>query len=161
MTLVLLGTQNNDFHRLLDEVERNIQNKNINDEVIVQSGFTKYNSNNMKIFDMTSKENLEKLVDEADLVITHAGIGSIEMALEKGKKVIAVPRCKEYGEHVNNHQKDIEEEFNKKGLLIGIDDVNKLGQAIKQSEKFFPIKYENRDNSQMINLIQLYIENIN
>ena len=44
MILVLLGTQNNDFHRLLDEVEKNIQNGNIDEEVVVQAGFTKYNS---------------------------------------------------------------------------------------------------------------------
>ena len=57
MILVMLGTQNNDFHRLLDEIERNIENGNINEEVIVQAGFTKYKSNKMKIFDITSKKN--------------------------------------------------------------------------------------------------------
>ena len=42
MILVMLGTQNNDFHRLLDEIEKNIANGNIKEEVIVQAGFTKY-----------------------------------------------------------------------------------------------------------------------
>ena len=36
MILVLLGTQNNSFHRLLEEVEKNIKDKTINEEVIVQ-----------------------------------------------------------------------------------------------------------------------------
>ena len=116
MILVLLGTQNNDFHRLLDEVERNIKIGNISEEVIVQAGFTKYNSENMKIFNMIPKDDLENLVNKARLIITHAGIGSIEMSLEQGKKVIAVPRLKRYGEHVNNHQKDIERRFNEKGF---------------------------------------------
>ena len=87
MILVLLGTQNNDFHRLLDEIEKNIANGNINDQVIVQAGFTKYKSDKMKIFSMTSKENLEDLIKKADLIITHAGVGSIEMSLEHNKKV--------------------------------------------------------------------------
>ena len=55
MILVLLGTQNNNFNRLLEKVEENIINGNIKEEVIVQAGYTKYTSNNMKIFDMISK----------------------------------------------------------------------------------------------------------
>lgn len=160
MILVLLGTQNNDFHRLLQEVEKNIENGNINEEVIVQAGYTKYHSDIMKIFGMTSKEELEKLVDKADLIITHAGVGSIEMSLEKGKKVIAVPRKKIYGEHVNDHQKDIEEEFNKKGWLIGIDDVQELDNALHKIRNFIPNKYESTDNTRMVNIIKTYIDKI-
>ena len=116
MILVLLGTQNNDFHRLLDEIERNINLGNIDEEVIVQAGFTKYKSNEMKIFNMMPQEELNELVKKADLIITHAGVGSIEMSLKNNKKVITVPRLKKYGEHVNDHQKDIQQEFNKKRL---------------------------------------------
>lgn len=159
MILVLLGTQNNPFPRLLEEIEKNIQSGNINEEVIVQAGFTKYNSKDMKIFDITPKENLEELVSKANLVITHAGIGSIEMALEKGKKVIAVPRYKEFKEHVNNHQKDIKQEYSKKGWIIGIDNVAELGKAIKKSKKFFPNKYEKKNDSKMIKIIQEFIDN--
>ena len=68
MILVMLGTQNNDFHRLLDEVEKNIENGNINEEVIVQAGYTKFISDKMKIFSMTSKENLKDLIKKADLI---------------------------------------------------------------------------------------------
>ena len=157
MILVLLGTQNNSFHRLLDEVEKNIQNGNITEEVIVQAGFTKYNSNKMKIFDLTSKENLNRLIEQSNLIITHAGVGSIEMSLEKGKKVIAVPRKKKYGEHVNDHQKDIEEEFDDEGFLIGIDDVNDLGLALNKAKFFIPKKYKKNDNSKMINIIKTFI----
>ncbi len=160
MILVLLGTQNNDFHRLLDEIEKNIENGRITDKVVVQAGFTKYNSNNMKIFDITSKEILEKYVDKANLVITHAGIGSIEMALAKGKKVIAVPRKKKYKEHVNDHQKDIEKEFSKRGYLIGIDEVEDLNKALEKSKKFIPIKYEldKKNNKNMFEIIKKFID---
>ena len=58
MILVLLGTQNNSFHRLLEEVEKNIKDKTINEEVIVQAGYTKYQSDKMKIIDLMSKEQL-------------------------------------------------------------------------------------------------------
>ena len=43
MILVTLGTQNNSFHRLLEEVQKNIDNGKIKEEVVVQSGYTKFN----------------------------------------------------------------------------------------------------------------------
>ena len=160
MILVLLGTQNNDFHRILDEIEKNIINGNITEEVIVQAGYTKYKSNNMKIFNMIPQKELEKLVTSANLIITHAGLGSIEMALEKGKKVIAIPRLKKYNEHVNNHQKDIKEDYEKRGWIIGIDDVSELNNAIIKSKNFIPNKYEKKDNKKIIKVIKTFIDKI-
>ena len=160
MILVMLGTQNNDFHRLLDEIERNIENGNSNEEVIVQAGFTKYKSNKMKIFDVTSKKNLEDLIKKADLIITHAGVGSIEMSLEQNKKVIAVPRLKKYKEHVNDHQKDIEGEFNKRGWIIGINDVSELGIALKKVGNFIPKKYEKPKTDEIVYVIKTFIDKI-
>ena len=160
MILVMLGTQNNDFHRLLDEIEKNIENGNIDDEVIVQAGFTKYKSDKMKIFSLTSKEKLEDLVKQADLIITHAGVGSIEMALEQNKKVIAVPRLKKFGEHVNDHQKDIEGEFNKRGWIIGINDVSELGIALKKVGNFIPKKYEKPKTDEIVYVIKTFIDKI-
>ncbi len=160
MILVMLGTQNNDFHRLLEEIEKNIENGNINEEVVVQAGFTKYKSDKMKIFSLTSKEKLEDLIKKANLVITHAGVGSIEMALEQNKKVIAVPRLKKFGEHVNDHQKDIERKLDEKGCLIGIDDVSKLGIALKKVKKFIPKKYEKSNSDEIIYIIKTFIDKI-
>lgn len=160
MILVLLGTQNNSFHRLLEEIEKNIDNGNINDEVIVQAGFTKYKSNKMKIFGMTTNKKLEELVERADLIITHAGLGSIEMGLEKNKKIIAVPRLKKYGEHVNDHQIDLEKEFAKKGLIIGTNAVSDLSYAIEKSKKFVPNKYKKTREEKVVNIIKTFIDKI-
>ena len=44
MILVLLGTQNNSFHRLLEEIEKNIEDGTIKEEVVVQAGYTKFTS---------------------------------------------------------------------------------------------------------------------
>ena len=108
---------------------------------------------------MISNEKLTKYVDEATLVITHGGVGSIIMALEKGKKVIAVPRLHEYGEHVNDHQRQIIKVFSEKKYFIGIENVDELEDAIKNIAKFEPAKYEN-NNQKMINIIENFIEKI-
>ena len=159
MILVLLGTQNNSFNRLLEEIEKNIKNGTIKEEVIVQAGYTKFETNKMKIIDLMSKEQLEKFQDEADLIITHGGVGSIISSIEKGKKVIAVPRMHEYGEHVNNHQKEIVKDFNDKGYIIGIEKVEDLKQAIIKSKEFEPKKYQ-PNNEKMLKIIEEFIDNI-
>ena len=52
MILVMLGTQNNSFHRLLEKIEGLIKKNIISDKVIVQAGYTKFKSDYMQIFDM-------------------------------------------------------------------------------------------------------------
>ena len=159
MILVLLGTQNNSFHRLLQEVENNIKNGTINEEVIVQAGYTKYQSHKMRVIDLISKEQLEKFQDEANLIITHGGVGSIITSIKKRKKVIAVPRMHEYGEHVNNHQIDIVQNFDKQGYIIGIEKVEDLKDAIIKSKEFEPKKYEH-NNEKMLTIIEDFINKI-
>lgn len=157
MILVLLGTQNNDFHRLLQEVENNIENKVINEKVIVQAGYTKFKSDKMEIVDLIPAEELSKLQDEASLIISHGGVGSIISSIEKGKKVIAVPRRHEYDEHVNNHQIQIVKEFSQKGYIIGIENVEDLKDAIIKSKTFVPTKYV-PNNHKMLKIIEDFID---
>lgn len=157
MILVLLGTQNNSFVRLLQEVEKNINSGNITDEVVVQAGYTKYNSNKMKIHNLISSQEMEQLVDEANLVISHGGVGSTLQCVKKGKVVIGVPRQKKYNEHVNDHQKQLIETFASQGYIIAIKEVTDLEKALKQAKEFRPKKYiSNTEN--MIRLIEKYIE---
>ena len=158
MILVMLGTQNNSFHRLLEEIDRLIEIGKINDEVIVQAGYTKYKSQNMKIVDFVSNDEIEKLEQQADCIITHGGVGSIIGSIERGKKVIAVPRLKQYGEHVNDHQLDIIESFDKLGYIIGITDVSQLEEALQRVKGFEPKKYiQNTGN--IIKIVENFIDN--
>lgn len=159
MILVLLGTQNNSFYRLLEEIERLIQTKTIKEEVIVQAGYTKYESKNMKILDFISKEELENLQKKADLIITHGGVGSILLSITKDKKVIAIPRLHQYGEHVNDHQKEIVKLFNEKGYIIGVQSVEELEKAIQQIQEFKPRKYR-KNNDKILKIIEDFIDKV-
>ena len=156
MILVLLGTQNNNFHRLLDEVEKNIEKGKIKEEVIVQAGFTKYKTDKMKIFDMIPQEELDNLKEKARIVITHGGVASIVSSLKLKKKVIAVPRLKKYNEHVNDHQKKIIKNFNDKGYIIGIEDVSELRSALDKIEEFEPQPYQS-NTEKIIQMIDDFI----
>ena len=158
MILVLLGTQHNEFTRLLQKVEECIDNGFIDEKVVVQAGFTKYQTDKMEIFDMISKEVLENLIDEANVIITHGGVGSIIMALKKHKKVIAVPRLHEFNEHVNDHQRQIINVFNEKKYLLGIQNVEDLPEALKKIDNFEPEEYKG-NNQNIIKIIEDFIDN--
>lgn len=160
MILVLLGTQNNSFHRLLEEIEKNIDAGNIKDKVVVQAGFTKYNSNKMEIFDMIPQEELDILIKEADLVITHGGVGSIMSAVKQGKKVIAVPRLKKFDEHVNDHQLEIINTFKRQGIIIGVNNVDELANALSESKSFERENLEiNSQENKIVQIIDDFIQN--
>ncbi len=157
MILVMLGTQNNSFKRLLKELDKLKENKVIREKIIVQAGYTKYKSDNLEIFDFIDKDTLDKYQSKADLIITHGGVGSIVSSIIKDKKVIAVPRLKEHNEHVNNHQLDIVESFSNNEYIIGIKDVKELEEAYKKVKDFKPKKYT-PNNSKIIKIVEDFIE---
>ena len=158
MILVLLGTQNNSFVRLLKAMQDGIDKKKINTKVVVQAGFTKFSSKDMKIFKFIDKDELSKLQEEADLIITHGGVGSIISSLKKGKKVIVVPRLKKYGEHVNNHQLQIARRFGQEGYVKYVINLKHLEKMINTIDKFTPRNYESNE-SNVITIIENYIDN--
>ncbi len=160
MILVTLGTQDKSFERLLKAVDKEIEKGNIKDKVLVQAGYTKYKSKNMEIFKSVSNDRLEELMDEASLIITHGGVGSILTALKHHKKVIATPRLSKYNEHTNDHQKQIIEEFGRLGYIIPLKDLTKLDKMIIKSKTFKPKEFKS-NNENFKKLITNYIEESN
>ena len=159
MILVTLGTQDKPFERLIRAVEKQIEIGNIKDEVIVQSGCTKYKSNKMKIIRYISIKDFNNLLKEADFVISHAGVGSIIQGLQNNKKMIVAARKKEYGEHVNNHQEQILENFGDEGYITPVYDLDKLDEALEKVKNFTPKKFEG-NNEKFINNMILEIEKL-
>ncbi len=160
MILVTLGTQDKSFIRLLKTIDDLIAKKIIKEEVIVQAGYTDYESPNMKIFKLLPKTEFIELINKSSFIITHAGVGSIFDGLKKGKKVIAVPRLAKYQEHTNDHQIEVAEELASKGYILSILEMKDLSSAIKNIEKFTPKPYKS-NNKNMIKLIDDYIQNNN
>ena len=158
MILVRLGTQDKSFKRLLEDIDKQITLGNTNDEIIVQAGHTKYNSANMTIFDFIPYDEFDEYIKKCNLLITHGGVGSIITGLKYGKKVIAAPRLAKYGEHTNDHQLQIIDNFTENGYILGLYDFAKLDDVIKKSDKFKPKKYKSNTNN-MIKLVENYIDN--
>lgn len=141
MIFVTVGTQDKPFNRLLQAIDKAIENKQILDEVVVQAGYTKYESKNMRILEYVPFEDFEKYVDAAEVVITHGGVGSIISAVKKGKKVIAVARLSEYGEHTNDHQLQVIEKMSKEGYIIDGNDLDNIAKSVEKAKKITTKEY--------------------
>jgi UDP-N-acetylglucosamine transferase subunit ALG13 len=134
MILVKLGTQNQDFSRLLNYIEKS----KIKDEIIVQAGHTKFKSKKMRIFDFIDFDQMKKYIDECDLVITHGGTGSIVESVQLGQKVIACARKQKYGEHADDHQEEIVKVFAESGYILELNEENKLDDLMKKLKTWKP-----------------------
>lgn len=132
MIFVTLGSQKFQFNRLLKEIDVLVEKKIITDEVFAQIGYSDYLPSNYRYKNFLNRDEFAEMQKKADIVITHGGTGAIIGAVKKGKKVIAVPRLAKYGEHVDDHQIQLVEQFNEKELIYSCNDVQELKTAIEE-----------------------------
>lgn len=158
MIFVSLGTNDKSFKRLLDKIEDEVKLGNIKDKVIVQSGYTKYESKNMDIIDLMPMEEFNKNIKECDILITHGGVGTILDGLKLGKKIIAFPRLSKYQEHVNDHQVEIINEFSDCGYIL-TGELDELVDLIKKCVVFKPKSYKS-NNYKFNKMIRNFIDSI-
>ena len=157
MILITLGTQDKQFTRLLDMVQKEIDKGNIKDRVVVQAGHTKYDSKDMEIFDLIDREKFSELISKCDILITHGGVGSIINGLQNNKKVIVVPRLAKYDEHMNDHQIQITDNFSKEGYILPLYENDNLSDVLEKVKNFTPKKFKS-NTEHMIKIISDYID---
>ena len=159
MIFVILGTQDKPFSRILKALEREIKKGNIQEKVVVQAGCTNFKSKYMEIYDYMDMKTFNQYIKDCDYVVTHGGVGSIIDSLKKNKKVLVVPRKKEYDEHENDHQIQIIEEFTKMGYILGCIEIKELKDKILEIPTFTPNNYKS-NNKRIINNLEKYIDNL-
>lgn len=143
MIFITLGTQNFPMNRVIEEIEKLILEGEISAEnVVLQHGYSN-SSSLVSSYKFLSTEEFINVIEKSDIVITHGGTGSILKALENNKKVICIPRKSELGEHVDDHQFEISNEFKKAGYLLEILDISELREAIQIAEQTNFVKYQN------------------
>lgn len=152
MIFVTVGTSKQDFSRLIREIDKLIDEKFINDEVVVQSNLCMYKPKNFVINSQLSKREYQLYLKKCDLIITHGGVGSIMDGLKNNKKVIAFPRLAKYSEAVNDHQVEIINEFKKMNYILTgkISDLDKILIHVKS---FVPNTY--KSNNKLFNNLVL------
>ncbi|MGN9919875.1 glycosyltransferase [Micromonospora palomenae] len=61
---------------------------------------------------------MQQAMREADVVVTHAGVGSALAAMRAGHRAVYVPRRRRHGEHVDDHQVAMARELDRRGLVL-------------------------------------------
>ncbi|MCQ1951078.1 hypothetical protein NNX28_14235 [Arthrobacter sp. zg-Y859] len=76
-----------------------------------------------------------KAAEDADVVVTHAGVGTVLQLLELGKSPVVVPREKARSEHVDDHQSQICDLLSERGLGIVTSARNLSADHLKRAMK--------------------------
>jgi UDP-N-acetylglucosamine transferase subunit ALG13 len=112
---VVTGTQA-PFDRLLSIIDNWAVNQDTY-SVIAQTANSEINFKNMTCFDYLEPDVFNEYFNNADVIIGHAGMGTIINALENKKKLVVFPRLVKYNEHRNDHQHHTAFGFEKLGLI--------------------------------------------
>ena len=136
MIFVTVGTHEQPFNRLVEEVDRLKGAGEIDDEVIIQRGYSTYEPKYCKSYDLIPWEEMQKYNREARIVITHGGPASFLDVLALGKVPIVVPRQAQFNEHVNDHQLEFCREVAKRlNNIIVVEDILDLKGKIENYSK--------------------------
>lgn len=102
MIFITVGSQL-PFDRLVITID-NWATNHKEQTIFAQIGHSDYHPKNFKFCQIIKPIDYHKRITEADIIIAHAGIGTIITALESEKKLLLMPRLANQGEHRNNHQ---------------------------------------------------------
>ena len=131
MIFVTVGTHEQPFNRLIKKIDELKKDGTIQDDVVIQTGFSTYEPKYCQWSKLIPYQQMVKNVADARIVITHGGPASFIMPLQIGKTPIVVPRQHQFNEHVNDHQVEFARNVSKRmGTIIDVEDVETLGDII-------------------------------
>jgi UDP-N-acetylglucosamine transferase subunit ALG13 len=113
-------------------------------KVFAQIGPTELRPGNIEARPFISPSECRELIRDADVVVSHAGMGTILSALELGTPVLVMPRLAALGEHRNDHQlatarwfaqeRNVSVAFDAEELVQKLDQVERLAVGSRISE---------------------------
>jgi len=129
---VTLGTREEPFTRLIQGVEDLVRKGVIKEKVIAQTGFTKFTSDIMEVFNVSSLERTNELIINARYVITQESSGITSQCLKCGTKFIVMPREYQYGELPtrSDMKEDLHHKLEELGYTTVVTNTSELETAI-------------------------------
>ncbi len=118
MIFVTVGTEKFPFDRLLKTLDEGKGLGLIEQEIFAQTGSGLYEPKYFQYQSMISFKKMICMINQAKIVVSHAGVGSTILCLSLGKIPIIISRRSELGEHVDNHQVEFAERMDDIGNVI-------------------------------------------
>lgn len=136
MILVTVGTHTDGFCRVVEAMDRIAVQ--IDEEVVMQIGTTPYRPHTARWFTFTTQKEMEALCEQARVIVSHAGAGSILTALRHKKPLIVIPRLQKYGEHIDDHQLELAEALSQANMLLVANETAEIPEMLDVGASFTP-----------------------
>lgn len=127
MIFVTVGMNEAPFDRLLEALD----GLGGEEELVVQHGASTVRPAGALCLGFLDFDEVVDLVRRARLVVCHAGVGSMMVALTNGRRPIVVPRRAEYGEAVDDHQLALARRLDEAKLVTLVERPEDLPAALR------------------------------
>jgi UDP-N-acetylglucosamine transferase subunit ALG13 len=146
---VTVGTHEQQFDRLIGKIDQLKSEGILSEEIFLQTGYSSYIPQHCNFKSMIGFQEMDHYMDQAEIIITHGGPGSIMQALSKNKIPVVVPRLADFDEHVDNHQKYFTTRLEKEGKVLAVYDINHLDEILSNYHKLLKnLNIENDNNNE-------------
>ncbi len=135
-----IGVEKLSFNRLLKIVDQYVFSGLFPKDTFIQIGHSSYKPQFCSFCRFLDLSDMEERIADADVVISHAGMGTVLLCLKYKKIPILFPRKVCYREHVDDHQLMFARIMAKKGLALAAfssegllktySNYNKLSQSL-------------------------------
>jgi anti-anti-sigma factor len=118
MLLIVVGTEEYQFNALMHWIELLLKYQLIKEEVLVQYGASTYLPDGARAYRKLSDQELLAFIDSASLIISHCDEGVAQFLEDKDTPYVLVPRLQRFREHIDNHQMEVADDFERRGIAI-------------------------------------------
>lgn len=147
------------FDRLVQAVDELVGQGAVAERVVAQIGDGRYEPRHMSFDRFLAKPVYEERLSEATSLISHAGVGTIGLALAQRKPLLMVPRASRFNESVNDHQLVTARKFEHLGHALVAYDVADIASKLMELSNFVP-RVRVVDRERMARRIGMFIEEV-
>jgi len=137
-TFVAVGTRKEPFDRLLEAVDEAVGAGVLPAPVVVQSGSSRYRPRHFDPVPWLAPDQVEAAAASARYVVCHSGSGIIGAALRSGRRPLVLPRRRDRGEHVDDHQVQIARKLEAMGLAVALEDAPIAAAHVRAADAPLP-----------------------
>ncbi|WP_286265518.1 PssE/Cps14G family polysaccharide biosynthesis glycosyltransferase [Thalassotalea atypica] len=123
---IFVTVGNTHYNSLIQAIDENLSPKQY--DITIQLANGDYTPKNHEFFRYT--DQIDKYFEQSDLVIAHAGAGTVFQLLEEHRRMVVVPNS----DRVDDHQLDLASYLEENNLACVCHDFDKIFSAIEQAK---------------------------
>lgn len=150
-TFVSVGNATQSFSRLIEAVLKIAPR--LPQPVVMQHGNTLYKGAGCIAQPFMEMEAFGQIMAQAELLILHAGAGSVIHAIQMGKIPVVMPRRARYGEIIDDHQLEFSRALAQSGKIVIAEEPADLMAAVAEAQDRQKVTQHSKHNPPLVGLI--------